>query len=167
VLGQVEKSQQNRASAFQIWRITGKSFLGPRIVPELMGCPMFRRRDPINLRFFTERAQGHFLSPGRGAERSAQNHHDSLFVRIRTIRESRLTAFRKNRQLFLQLLASIGINDIVVQNKMGGGRGFGDGNQGRDSDQGRDGDQGKEMVVVAKGKLLRSRWPTRRRSARR
>jgi hypothetical protein len=41
-------------------------------------------------------------------------------VCVSTIRES-LLVFRKNRYLFLELLASIGITDIVVRKKMGGG----------------------------------------------
>jgi hypothetical protein len=54
--------------------------------------------------------------------------------------------------LFLELLASIGINDIVVRKKMGGGGGL-------------EVVVKEEVVVVAKGKLLKSRLP--RRSARR
>jgi hypothetical protein len=46
-----------------------------------------------------------------------QKNHDNLFVRISTVRESLLLVFRKNRQLFLERLASIGINEIVVRNK--------------------------------------------------
>jgi hypothetical protein len=80
-----------------------------------------------------------------------QKNHDDLFVRISAVRESLLLVFRKNRQLFLALLASIGINDIVVRKRMG------------------EGDLEmvvkEERVVVAKGKLLKSRLP--RRSARR
>jgi hypothetical protein len=54
-----------------------------------------------------------------------QKNHDILFVCISTVRESLLLVFRKNGQLFLELLASIGINDIVVRKKweMGGGGG--------------------------------------------
>jgi hypothetical protein len=74
-----------------------------------------------------KRAQGHFLSSCSRRGAFAQKNHDDLFVSILAIREIRLTAVRKNRQLFLQLLDSIGysigINDIVVQNKMGGGEG--------------------------------------------
>jgi hypothetical protein len=50
-----------------------------------------------------------------------QKNHGILFVRISAVRKSLLLVFRKNRELFLELLASIGINDIVVRNKMGGG----------------------------------------------
>jgi hypothetical protein len=83
-----------------------------------------------------------------------QKNHDDLFVRISTVRESLLLVFRKNGQLFLELLASIGINDIVVRKKLGGGRAvFGDGGQGGDG------------AMVAKGKLLKGNLP--RRSARR
>jgi hypothetical protein len=56
-----------------------------------------------------------------------QNNHDDLFVRISTVRDSLLLVFRKNRQLFLELLASIGINDIIVPQKMGVGVGWGGG----------------------------------------
>jgi hypothetical protein len=42
-----------------------------------------------------------------------------LFVRISAVRESLLLVFRNNRQLFLELLAFIGINDIVVRKKWG------------------------------------------------
>jgi hypothetical protein len=67
-----------------------------------------------------------------------QKNHDLLFVCISAVRESLLLVFRKKRQHFLELLASIGINDIVVRKKMGGGGGgFGDGGQG-----GGDGDGG-------------------------
>jgi hypothetical protein len=51
-----------------------------------------------------------------------QKNHDGLFVRISTVREAKPTSLllvvRKNRQLFLELLASIGINDVVVRKKM-------------------------------------------------
>jgi hypothetical protein len=67
-----------------------------------------------------------------------QKNHDGLFVRISTVRESLLLVFRKNRQLFLELLASIGINDIVVRKKMGEG--------------GLEMVVKEEMVMVAKGK---------------
>jgi hypothetical protein len=52
-------------------------------------------------------------------EAFTQKNHDDLFVRISAVRESLLLVFRKNGQLFLELLASIGINDIVVRKKMG------------------------------------------------
>jgi hypothetical protein len=55
-----------------------------------------------------------------------QKNHDNLVVSILMVRENRLTAVRKIRSLFLEDLVSIGINDIVVENKMGGGGG-GDG----------------------------------------
>jgi hypothetical protein len=84
-------------------------------------------------------------------ESFTQKNHDNPFVRISSVRESLLLVFRKNRQLFLELLASIGINDIVVRKRMG------------------EGDLEmvvkEERVVVAKGKFLKSRLP--RRSARR
>jgi hypothetical protein len=54
----------------------------------------------------------------------AQKNHDNLVVSILTVREVRLTAVRKYRSLFLEDLGSIGINDIVVENKMGGGGGW-------------------------------------------
>jgi hypothetical protein len=76
-----------------------------------------------------------------------QNNHDILFVCISTVPESLLLVFRKNRQLFLELLASIGINDIVVRKKTGNGGGE------RDLEM----VVKEEMVVVAKGKLLKSR----------
>jgi hypothetical protein len=82
-----------------------------------------------------------------------QKNRDILFVCISTVPESLLLVFRKNRLLFLELLASIGINDIVVRKKMGngGGRGeFGDGGQGGDGGGG----QGKID-------LLKSRLPRR------
>jgi hypothetical protein len=50
-----------------------------------------------------------------------QKNHDNLFVRISTVQGSLLLVFRKNRQLFLELLASIGINDIVVRERRNGG----------------------------------------------
>jgi hypothetical protein len=74
-----------------------------------------------------------------------QKNHDILFVCISAVPESLLLVFRKNRELFLELLASIGINDIVVRKKMGNAGG---------------GEGALEMVVkeemvvvVAKGKL--------------
>jgi hypothetical protein len=80
-----------------------------------------------------------------------QKNHDIPFVCISTVRESLLLVFRKKSLTFVELLASIGINDIVVRKKMGGG-----------------GDLemvvNEEMVMVAKGKLLKSRLS--RRSAR-
>jgi hypothetical protein len=48
-----------------------------------------------------------------------QKNHDDLFVRISAIRESPLLVFRKIRQLFLELLASIGIDDIDFNKKNG------------------------------------------------
>ena len=75
---------------------------------------------------------------------------------ISTVRESLLLVFRKNRQLFLELLASIGINDIVVRKKMGnggGGGGFGDGGQGGDGDGGQ-GKVAKEQIAKEKRKAL-------------
>ena len=64
VLGQVKKSQQNRAPAFEGRQITAKRFVGPRNLPsQLMGCSDLCRLDPINLNISNERAQGHFLSP--------------------------------------------------------------------------------------------------------
>jgi hypothetical protein len=66
---------------------------------------MFRREDPINLRFFTERAQGHFLSPwSRSAERFAQNNHDCLFLRISAVRESLLRRFEEIVNFFFSFL---------------------------------------------------------------
>jgi hypothetical protein len=59
----------------------------------------------------------------------AQKDHDNLVVSILTVREIRLTAVPKSRLLFLEDLVSIGINDIVVENK-----------------QGKDGDQGREKI---------------------
>jgi hypothetical protein len=82
-----------------------------------------------------------------------QKNHDILFVCISTVPESLLLVFRKNRYFFLELLASIGINDIVVRKKMGG----------------RKGDLEivvkEEMAVVGKGKLLKRRLPRSKRKA--
>jgi hypothetical protein len=75
-----------------------------------------------------------------------QKNHDDLFVRISTVPESLLLVFRKNRQLFHELLASIGINDIVVRKKCGG-------------EEGLEMVVRDEMVMVAKVKLLKSRLP--------
>jgi hypothetical protein len=75
-----------------------------------------------------------------------QKNHDILFVCISAVPESLLLVFRKNRYFFLELLASIGINDIVVRKKNGkcvGGGGGGDLVLVKK----------EEMVVVAKGKL--------------
>jgi hypothetical protein len=74
-----------------------------------------------------------------------QKNHDDLFVRISAVRESLLLVYRKNRQLLLGLLASIGINDVVVRKKKRGG------------EEGLEMVVKEEMVVVAKGKLLKSR----------
>jgi hypothetical protein len=64
VLGQLKKSQQNRATAWGSCQITGKRFVGPRNLPiQLIGCVNLLPSDLINLNFSTERAQGHFLSP--------------------------------------------------------------------------------------------------------
>jgi hypothetical protein len=68
-----------------------------------------------------------------------QKNDDDLFVCISAVRESLLTAFRKNHQLFLEPLASIGINDIVVQKAYWGAGGHG-GQKG-------DGAGGQEEVV--------------------
>jgi hypothetical protein len=78
-----------------------------------------------------------------------QKNHDDLFVRISTVRESLLLVFRKNGQLFLELLASIGINDIAVRTKMSGGGGFGDGGQGGDGGGGQ-GEVAKEQIAMEK-----------------
>jgi hypothetical protein len=74
-------------------------------------------------------------------------------VRISTVRESLLLVFRKNRQLFLELRASIGINDIGVRKKMGEEGGFGDGGQGGDGDGGQ-GKVAKEQIAKEKRKAL-------------
>jgi hypothetical protein len=64
VLGQLKKSQQNRAPAWESCHITGKRFVGPRNLPDqLTGCSGLCPLDPINLGISNERAQGHFLSP--------------------------------------------------------------------------------------------------------
>jgi hypothetical protein len=64
VLGQLKKTQQNRAPAFESRQITAKRFVGPRNLPDqLIGCSDLCPLDPINLNISNERAQGHFLSP--------------------------------------------------------------------------------------------------------
>jgi hypothetical protein len=72
-------------------------------------------------------------------------------VCISTVPESLLLVFRKNRQLFLELLASIGINDRLFGKKweMGGGGGFGDGGQGGDGGGGQ-GKAAKEQISKEK-----------------
>jgi hypothetical protein len=56
VLGQLKKSQQNRAPAFEGRQITGKRFVGPRNFPDqLIGCSGLCPLDPINLDISTER----------------------------------------------------------------------------------------------------------------
>jgi hypothetical protein len=73
-----------------------------------------------------------------------QKNHDILFVCISTVPESLLLVLRKNRKLFLGLLASIGINDIVVRKKREKGGGVGDMEMAVKEEM---------VVVVAKGKL--------------
>jgi hypothetical protein len=64
VLGQLKKSQQNRATAFESRQITAKRFVGPWNLPDqLIGCSGLCPLDSISLNTSTERAQGHFLSP--------------------------------------------------------------------------------------------------------
>jgi hypothetical protein len=64
VIGLLNKSQQNRATAFGSCQITGKSFVGPRNLPrQLIGCVTLLPSDLINLNFSSGRTQGHFLSP--------------------------------------------------------------------------------------------------------
>jgi hypothetical protein len=61
----------------------------------------------------------------------------------------------KKSLLFLELLASIGINDIVVRKKMGGGGGgFGDGGQGGDGGGGGQGKAAEEQIAKEKRKAL-------------
>jgi hypothetical protein len=95
-----------------------------------------------------------------------QNNHDILFVCISTVPESLLLVFRKNRKLFLELLASIGINDIVVRKKMGngGGGGFGDGGQGGDGGGGQ-GKAAKEQIAKEKREAQGARCQERSRNA--
>jgi hypothetical protein len=60
VLGQLKKSQQNRAPAFESRQITARRFVGARNFPDqLMGCSGLCPPDPINLSISNERAQGH------------------------------------------------------------------------------------------------------------
>jgi hypothetical protein len=62
VLGQLKKSQQNRATAPESRQITAKRFVGARNLPDqLMGCSGLCPLDPINLNISTERAQGQLL----------------------------------------------------------------------------------------------------------
>jgi hypothetical protein len=64
VLGQLKKSQQGRAPAFESRQITAKRFVGPRNLPiQLMGCVNLLPSDLISLNISNEHAQGHFLSP--------------------------------------------------------------------------------------------------------
>jgi hypothetical protein len=64
VLGQLKKTQQNRAPACESCHITAKRFVGPRNLPiQLIGCVTLLPSDLINLSFSSERVQGHFLSP--------------------------------------------------------------------------------------------------------
>jgi hypothetical protein len=112
-----------------------------------MWCSGSCRLDPINLSTSNERAQARpFPKPlvEEWGLAFTQNNHDDLFVRISTVRDSLLLVFRKNRQLFLELLASIGINDIIVPQKMGVGVGWGGVGGGMVVKE--------EMVVVAKEK---------------
>jgi hypothetical protein len=49
VLGQLTKSQQNRATAFESRQATAKRFVGPRNLPDqLMGCSGLCPLDPID-----------------------------------------------------------------------------------------------------------------------
>jgi hypothetical protein len=73
-----------------------------------------------------------------------QKNHGILFVCISTVPESLLLVFQKNRYFFLELLATIGINDIVVRKKNGKWGGWGSGDLEMWVTE--------EMVVVAKGK---------------
>ena len=50
----------------------------------------------------------------------AQKNYDNVFLHILMVRQIRLTAVRKVRSLFLEDPGSIGKNDVVVENKMGG-----------------------------------------------
>ena len=64
VLGQLKKSQQNRAPAWESSQITAKRFVGPWNFPgQLIGCSGLCPLDSISLNISTERAQGNFLSP--------------------------------------------------------------------------------------------------------
>jgi hypothetical protein len=68
VLGQLKKSQQNRAiQPSAVVRSQGFFvfvLMGPRNLPsQLNGRVALLPSDPINLSISTERAQGHFLSP--------------------------------------------------------------------------------------------------------
>jgi hypothetical protein len=63
MLGLLNKSQQNRATALSSCQITAKRFVGPQNLPDqLMGCSGLCPLDSINLNISTERAQGHLLS---------------------------------------------------------------------------------------------------------
>jgi hypothetical protein len=66
VLGQLKKTQQNRATAFGSCQITRIFFYGPgpaEFTDSAHRVCEFAPADLINLSFSTERAQGHFLSP--------------------------------------------------------------------------------------------------------
>jgi hypothetical protein len=64
VLGQLKKSQQNRAPAWGSCQITAKRFVGPQNLPDqLIGCLGLCPLDSISRNISTERAQAHSLSP--------------------------------------------------------------------------------------------------------
>ena len=132
--------------------------MAPRIVPEqLMGCPMFLRKHRVNLNFSTERTQGHFLSPwSRHGSLCTKPPRYSLSSHPYGSRDPTDAGAQKS-STFIQDLVSIGINDMLFKRKWGGG--------GLEMVTKEEVVTKEEMVVVAKGKLRRSRWP--RRNARR
>jgi hypothetical protein len=72
-IGQVKKSQQNRAPACGSRRLRAPNLMGTGILPEkLMACPEFRFPPSDFLSFSIEIAQGHFVSPARGTDLGAQ-----------------------------------------------------------------------------------------------
>jgi hypothetical protein len=124
VLGLLKKSQQNRAPAFESRQVTAKRFVGPRNLPDqLIGCLGLCPLDPISLNISTERAQGHFLSPWSksGASYTKRTTIFSLCVSVR-FEKAYCWCFEKIANFFLSFsLLAIGIIDIVVRKKLGGG----------------------------------------------
>jgi hypothetical protein len=107
VLGQLKKSQQNRATALGSCQITGIFFVGPgargvfRVSSSGVLLYLLPSSGRINLGFSSERTQGQLLIKPlveeRRAEPCRQTIHGALFVQIRAVRASLLIAFQKLR----------------------------------------------------------------------
>jgi hypothetical protein len=85
------------------------------------GVRVYARLDPTSLNISTERAQDHFLSPwSKSGAFYTKEPRCSLCVHYVSARFEKTCCcwcFEKIANFFLELLASIGINDIVVRKK--------------------------------------------------